>query len=184
MLNYPDVHPSDFKLAELILFICQKSFKDHYFGAIKLNKLLYYSDFFAYARWGSTITKAEYWRLPEGPAPKRLVQVRESLLNSNPPALAIQENQFPTYVQKKPIQLRPPVLSQFGGHELALVEEVIEDNWSLTATQIKDKSHKEWGWILAEDKETIEPSTFLLAPQTEKLSDEEIDQLLSSSVAR
>lgn len=169
---------SDHRLGELILFICQKSATDHYFGAIKLNKLLYYSDFLAYAKWGKTITGAEYWNLSEGPAPKRLVQVREALLNSKPPSLAIQENQFPTYTQKRPIQLRPPNRSLFRGDELELVEDVIEEHRGFTARAIRDKSHHEWGWILTREKETIDPASILLAPETEALSDAEIEHIL------
>ena len=139
---------SDYRLGELILFICQKSVDDIYFGAIKLNKILFYSDFFAYARWGELITGAEYWNLPEGPAPKRLVQVRDQLIGETPPALAIQLNQFSTYIQKKPIQLRPPKLTDFRGDQIALVEEVIREHWNFTAKEFTEKSHHEWGWKL------------------------------------
>jgi hypothetical protein len=171
---------SDIKLGELILYICQKSANDFYFGSVKLNKLLYYSDFLAYAQWGNTITGAEYRNLREGPAPVRLVEVRDALLNENPPALAIQINQFPSYVQKKPVHLRPPNLSLFRGNELALVGNVIKENESLNGTQISNKSHHEWGWILTSEYETIKPASFLLAPDTERLSEEEIDKLLGN----
>jgi uncharacterized phage-associated protein len=175
---------SDRRLGELILFICQKSANDTYFGATKLNKLLYYSDFLAYARWGKTITGAEYWNLPEGPAPKRLVQVRDALFSEKPQALAIQQIQFPSYIQKRPVQLRPPDLSLFRGDELTLVEDVIEEHRGFTARQIRDKSHHEWGWILTKEGETIEPETILLSPDTEKLSDKEIDQILGAVSAK
>lgn len=171
---------SDYRLGELILFVCQKSETDIYFGAVKLNKILWYADSFAYAHLGDLITGAEYWNLPEGPAPKRLVQVRSSLLGETPPALAIQLNHFPNFVQHKPIQLRPPQLRDFRGDQLAIVEEVIRDNWNLTATEISLKSHKEWGWKLTKRRETIKPEIFLLSPETEKLSEEELDRIVGT----
>jgi hypothetical protein len=174
------IQDSDYRLGELILFICQKSVDDIYFGATKLNKILFYSDFFAYARWGEVITGAEYWNLQEGPVPKRLVQVREKLREENPPALAIQTNQFPTYIQKKPIQLRPPKLTVFNGAQLALVEEVIREHWNFTAKAFADKSHHEWGWKLTKLKETIHPPTILLSPETEVLSEAELDRILGT----
>jgi hypothetical protein len=169
---------SDYRLGELILFVCQKSVDDPYFGAIKLNKILFYSDFLAYARWGETITGAEYWNLPEGPAPKRLVQVRNSLIEARPSALAIQLNQFSTYVQKKPIHLRSPNLAGFRGDQIALVEDVILEHWNFTAMQIADKSHHEWGWKLTKEREIIDPASILLSPETETLSDAELDRIL------
>jgi hypothetical protein len=171
---------SDYRLGELILFICQKSEKDIYFGAVKLNKLLWYADFSAYFHLGELITGTEYWNLQEGPTPKRLVQVRSNLLSEKPPALAIQLNQFPNFVQHKPIQLRPPQLRDFRGDQLAIVEEVIRENWNLTATEISLKSHKEWGWKLTKRREIIRPETFVLSPETEKLSEEELDRILST----
>jgi hypothetical protein len=171
---------SDLRLGELILFICQKSVDDYYFGAIKLNKLLFYSDFYAYGRWGSTITGAEYWNLPEGPAPKRLVQVRQSLLEND--YLAIQRREVAQgYIQQRPIQLRPPDLSIFRGDQLALTEEVICEHRHFTGKQITDKSHLEWGWKLTKERETIDPSSILLSPK--ELSEYEIEKALELAEA-
>jgi len=161
---------SDKRLGEAILFICQKSADDEHFGAVKLNKILFYSDFFAYARWAETITGADYWHLDEGPAPRRLVQVREKLVKAN--ALAIQQVERPLgLIQHRPIQLRRPDRSLFNDNQLVLIEEVIAENRNLTATQIANKSHLEWGWRLTKDKEKIELNTIFLSP--EPLSDVE-----------
>jgi Protein of unknown function (DUF4065) len=174
------IEESDKRLGELILFISEKSADDYSFGSIKLNKLLYYSDFLAYARWGQTITGADYWKLPEGPAPRRLVQVRNLLIEER--ALAIQTREVAQgYFQKRPIQLRPPNLALFRGDQLNLTEGVIADNRSLTGKQITDKSHAEWGWLLAKDKEIITPSTILLSP--EALSDGELQIALARAAA-
>ena len=67
------------KLRELILYIAHKSKSDPRFGAVKLNKLLYYADFTAYRLLGKSITGAEYQHLSEGPAPRRGLPARERL---------------------------------------------------------------------------------------------------------
>src|SRR6266849_3234100 len=67
------------KLAELILYISQKCATDPKFGAIKLNKILYLSDFLSFGNWGEPITGVEYQHLRKGPAPRRLIPVREAL---------------------------------------------------------------------------------------------------------
>ena len=48
------------KLCELIIYIAEHSKDDTSFGAVKLNKLLYYSDFSAYRQLRNSITDAEY----------------------------------------------------------------------------------------------------------------------------
>ena len=51
------------KLSELILYISQKCATDPKFGAVKLNKILYLSDFLAFGNWGEPITGVEYQHL-------------------------------------------------------------------------------------------------------------------------
>src|ERR1035438_9553158 len=43
----------DVKLGELIIYISKKSAGDSRFGATKLNKLLYFSDFLSFGNFGS-----------------------------------------------------------------------------------------------------------------------------------
>ena len=41
------------KFRELILYVARRSEDDKYFGAVKLNKILYFSDFNAYRELGN-----------------------------------------------------------------------------------------------------------------------------------
>ena len=63
------------KLRGLILHICIRSEDDEAFGAVKLNKLLFFSDFLAFVRLGKAITGQEYQKLDHGPAPRRMLLV-------------------------------------------------------------------------------------------------------------
>ena len=71
--------PDDEKLRELILYIANLSQQDRSFSAAKLNNLLFHADFLAYQKFGSSITGQEYLAHPEGPAPKRLKAISESM---------------------------------------------------------------------------------------------------------
>src|SRR5258705_13086147 len=76
-------HPSDdSKMKELILYVAKASQDDFSFGAVKLNKLLFYADFLSYLRRGKSITDQEYFALREGPAPRRFLPIREEMKNS------------------------------------------------------------------------------------------------------
>src|SRR6266498_2034018 len=74
--DFPEMDCEE-RLREMILYICAKCADDPAFGATKLNKILWFSDFLAYFQRGVPITGVAYQRLSRGPAPKRLVPVRE-----------------------------------------------------------------------------------------------------------
>ncbi len=71
--------PNEKRFGELLLYISKKCASDPKFGATKLNKILFYSDFLAYAQLGNSITGCEYQKLPHGPVPKRILAVRAAL---------------------------------------------------------------------------------------------------------
>ncbi len=149
---------SERKFRELILLICARSEGDKKFGATKLNKLLFHSDFSAYLAFGKAITGQLYFKLPNGPAPKKL-------------KLAYKEIEYFGRTQKKPIALRQPDLSVFTPQEIDLVHSKIQKFWNLSASEISEQSHGFLGWIVAKDKEIIPYSTALVG--TRKPSAEE-----------
>jgi hypothetical protein len=144
---------SDKKLRELALYIAERSKADPAFGATKLNKLLFFSDFLAYLNFGKSITGQIYFRLNNGPAPKRWMLVRERMCQDGD--LAIKKQDFFGFPQIKLIPLRPPDTSRFSVDELRIVDMVIDKYISLNASQISDESHGFIGWSLAKDKEEI-----------------------------
>src|SRR5260370_23975101 len=79
---------SDQRFRELVLYICEKCATDPKFGATKLNKILYFSDFLAYGNFGEPITGFEYQREKNGPVPKRLLPIRNAMIQSG--ELAVQ----------------------------------------------------------------------------------------------
>lgn len=150
------------KLGELILYVSRKSADDPDFGATKLNKILYFADFLAYGYWGVPITGAEYQHLPQGPAPRRLIPVRDQLVSEG--ALAIQEVQvLGGWTQKRTVYLREPNLESFRGREIALVDQVIDALRGVNATQASFLSHAEVGWKATRDGQTIEYDTVFLS---------------------
>lgn len=139
-------------LPELILYISQKCSDDPTFGATKLNKILFYSDFFSYFRFGRPIVGLEYHRLPKGPAPKRLPFVRDQMLSNRD--IAIQKVPFFDKEQHRCVPLREPDLTKFTGRDIALIDEVIKSLWGKTAKEVSDESHQR-AWRIAKDREPI-----------------------------
>lgn len=159
------------KLAELILYISQKCADDPCFGATKLNKILYFADFLHYGNYGRPITGVEYQKLPYGPAPRRLVPVRDRLISNG--ELGIQPAVLRNGgIQKKPVNLREPNLSIFSGSEIAQVDSVIQCFASADTDTISEVSHKMVGWQVVEENEVIPYSTVFIS--NPKLSPDEI----------
>lgn len=156
------------KLAELILYISQKCANDPTFGATKLNKILCFSDFLFYAYNGTGITNVEYQKLPAGPVPRRLVPVRDAMIEAR--ELAMQEVPLRSgRTQKRTINLRPPKLEMFTGAEIAMVDDVIESLREVDAKGVSERSHEMVGWLVVEEGEVIPYNTvyFSNPPLTE-----------------
>jgi antitoxin SocA-like protein len=151
----PTRAPDDDKLGELILFIAQRSEGDERFGAVKLNKLLFFSDFLAYCRLGRSITGQAYQKLDHGPCPRKLVPVVGAMQSSGAFAWKDEQDEWTDRTRKVPVALRPPNLNAFSADEIAIVTEVIESFWRNNAKGISTISHGFTGWEHAETNETI-----------------------------
>lgn len=163
--------PNDAKFRELVLHVCRQSEGDAPFGAVKLNKILFYSDFVAYVQFGHAITWQPYQRLENGPAPKRLLPIVKKMEEHG--EIATREVPYYGRTQRQYWALREPDLSQFTGDEIALVDRIIRECWGKHARAMSDMSHEFRGWQQAKDGEII-PYEVALArfeqPTTEQLS--------------
>jgi hypothetical protein len=140
------------KLAELILYIADKCRADPRFGAVKLNKILFYSDFTAYRELHRAITGAEYQHLGEGPAPRQLQPIRRKLESED--AAYVEPRPYFNRIQERLIPKRP-AQKIFTPEELAIVDRVIDELWESDGEDVTKKSHHEPGWKLTDDGETI-----------------------------
>lgn len=145
----------------MILYLADLSAQDRHFGAVKLNKLLFYADVLAYQRYGRSITGQEYQALDQGPAPRRLKPVTDKMRAAN--EFRIQEvRRGGRFRQLRPVAGRMPNLAKFTKEEKDLINEVVQRFWNLNATQISEESHYFLGWKLAKKGETIPYSTVLI----------------------
>jgi uncharacterized phage-associated protein len=149
----PRITPNENKFRELLLFIARRSEGDPRFGVIKLNKLLFYSDFLAYLELGHPITGQPYFALENGPAPRYLVRVREQMVKSKEIAIA-RKTTFDG-VQERVVALREPDPNKFTPAEIALVTKVLEVCRSQSGTELSELSHRFAGWRLAAQQEDI-----------------------------
>jgi len=152
------------KMRELIVYIAHRQADDPTFGKVKLAKLLFYSDFEAYARLGAPITGATYQKLPQGPAARQYMPIERILVNEG----AIREEAVPVgkFTQYRVVADRDPHPAMFSNDELVIIDCVIDEHEGMTGTQISRKSHREVGWQVVAMEETIPYSSYLVSRAT------------------
>ena len=165
MVGSPRLRTFEFnatKFRELIVYIAERCKDDPTFGAVKLNKILYYADFTAYRELRTPITGATYRKLSEGPAPKELVSSRDALVDSG--RVRMEERNYFGWPQKR-LVVEPDHRADrelFSESELGIVDETIAFFRGKTAREVSDYSHGEPGWILAAELEEIPYQTAFL----------------------
>lgn len=141
------------KLSELMLYVASKSQGDRKFGAVKFNKILFAIDFTAYGNLGHSITGSAYIRMEQGFCPKELPATRYKLIESK--RADMQLSSFKGKSQKRLIPLDQPDMSLFSDEERQLIDDVIEELYPFTATQLSQWNHSMLPWLFASDMEEI-----------------------------
>lgn len=158
------------RLKELVLYVSNKSSNDASFGAVKLNKLLFFADFWAFGAFGKPITGATYEKQRWGPVPREVKKAQQDL-EAAEDAIVIKRRHF--YPQQKTVARRPADMSRFEAHELELIDEILEVFKDDYAEFISEFSHEiSAGWQLAKMHEEIPYDSIFLS--TEDISEGEI----------
>lgn len=140
------------RLRELVLFIADRCEADPSFGAVKLNKILFFSDFFSFAEHGRAITGVPYKKYGLGPVPTVFRGMRAKMEQSG--EIAIRKKKYQGGVQHRVVPLREPNLDNFSAHDIVMVERVIEGLWGHSGTEVSELSHDRV-WRNASEGEAI-----------------------------
>lgn len=141
------------RFAEVVLYVAKRLEADPAGGATKLNKILYFADFAHQRGHARPITSAEYQRLEWGPAPRRIVAVRDKLVERGDAALRV--DTYFGHRQDRIVPLREPEVSSLGAEELETLDQVIQVLWGKTATELSQCSHEDMAWQLVGTGQTI-----------------------------
>ena len=158
------------KFKELVLYLAQRLEGDQTFGAVKLNKLLYFADNIAYCHHGAPITGVEYFKMELGPGPRVMPSVRAHMENGGEIRVERKERAGFSQPQVRIVAQREPDLSVFSGVEVALIDRIVEFTKGATGAVLSEVSHMMMGWRIAKMGESIPYQAFFLsnAPTTER----------------
>jgi hypothetical protein len=164
------------KFKSLVVYVAWKAGRRDWFGAIKLNKVLWFAEARAYVLHGSPITGATYIREKYGPVPKQMVPIRKELESAHQ-VRVFQEGPLVRVTAET-----KPDMSRFTKDELQIIDYWIDHiDKDHTAGSISDKSH-DYGWDIAREGEEI-PLYAILAERIREPNDEAIERLKAKARA-
>jgi Protein of unknown function (DUF4065) len=151
------------KFEELIVYLARRLPPEAALGRVKLAKLLMHSDFTAFQRLGSSITGATYEKWEFGHFPQQFVMVEKDLLAGG--AIAEEDTDYFGKRLRHVTARRDPDMSAFSDDEIAIIEGAILWYGHESAKYLSDLAHRDPGWVLAQDRETIPYETVLIGTE-------------------
>ncbi|HZQ11472.1 MAG TPA: Panacea domain-containing protein [Pseudolabrys sp.] len=159
------------KFKRLVHYVAWKAGKRDWFGAVKLNKVLWYADARTYVLRGTSITGETYVREKFGPVPRHIKQIctemeREGTLK------VFKEGKLTRVVATE-----PPDANWFSREELQSINYWIEHiDKEHTATSISDATH-DYVWQQAKMYEELPLYAYRVLRIPEELRDEDLSRL-------
>jgi hypothetical protein len=158
------------KFKALVQYIAWKAGKRDWFGATKLNKVLWFADARLFVLRGTPITGATYIREKFGPVPKQIMPIRDELEREGR-VKVLKEGSLIRVVSSE-----KPDLSAFSADELKAVDYWIDHiDRDHTADSISAESHN-YAWDIAKMGEEL-PLYAILANRIRDPGDEELEKL-------
>ena len=114
----------------------------------KLNKVLFYADFFMFKQSGFSMSGVQYRAIPMGPVPNNFNSIFEYLANKG--ELAISYTNFANGGAGEQFRPNPNKTFDkklFTESELKILESVVERFKNTSTDEIIEISHKEKAWI-------------------------------------
>jgi Protein of unknown function (DUF4065) len=156
------------KFKQLVHYVIWRAGQRDWFGAVKLNKVLWFSDTETFAHLGEPITGATYTRQQFGPVPKAIMPIRSELVREGKIEIS-REGRL-----ERLTALTKPDMQSFTSLEMAIIDWWIEHIATYeTAQTISAKSH-DYAWQIASLGETL-PMTASLAIRLRPPNADEMD---------
>ena len=159
------------KLKNLILLVlANENYKDE--GIKKLNKILYFIDFYYYRDNEKLISGVEYAKAGMGPVINHYKTIFEKLVEDG---VLMQKNDVPT-IYKPLVDYN---LAAFSSREVDHIHKVLERYGKLSSSDLEAISHEQQPWLLTEKSgDIIDPELALLIAddnaQEEEVHDEQL----------
>jgi hypothetical protein len=153
------------KFKTLVHYVCWKVDNPVRLGAVKLNKVLWFSDLATYLYFNNAITGARYVKRQFGPVPAAILPVVEELKNEG--SIAVRDVDYHNKPKREFFALKRPDIRCFSSDEISVVDLIIEAVCDRhTAASISELTHNE-SWEIAEVGEELPLYTVFSAQRGE-----------------
>lgn len=128
------------KFKALVHYVCEKASNPSELGSIKLNKVLYYSDFVNYLVTGNPMTGETYVKRQHGPVPRHVLSAIDELVREGK-IVRGKVDHF-GYVKNEFISIQESDKSHFSADEISLVDGAYEHVClNHTAKSVSEETH-------------------------------------------
>ena len=140
LTNKVELLGGQLRLKQLILYVAERCANARFFGAIKLNKIIWRADFYSFAARGVPVTGREYRRQRFGPALREMLPVHRDMLMMG--AIQVERRDFGDDIfEHRTIAVDRPDMDVFSDEDLGFVHESISHYWDMTGMETSDESH-------------------------------------------
>jgi hypothetical protein len=149
------------RLEELILYVAKQSVDDPDFGAVKMQKILFWADFMHYAKHGQSISGGRYCKQDQGPVLRSYKPAERSLLQRGD--AEIQERERGPRTQKRLIAKRDANPMMLSAEHTRIADAAIAALVGMNAKDVSHWSHDFVGWQVAQVGEDIPYETVFVS---------------------
>jgi hypothetical protein len=158
------------KFKRLVHYIVWKAGKRDWFGAVKLNKVLWFVDARAYMLTGKPITGETYTRGQFGPVPKHIIPIRNELEKDG--AIRITKEGK----QTRFVSIVSPEPGWFSDDELKTINWWIDHiDGDHTAGSVSEETH-DYAWTIAKQGEDLPLYAYRVA-RIQEPTDDDVERL-------
>lgn len=151
-ISIPEFQLEKFK--HVLLYILQKCAGKPNVGETVLYKLLYFSDFNYYELFEEHLTGTQYRKLPFGPVPYKIDFSIQEMIEAG--WIQRVKTNFHGFSQTRYLPLEEADLSQLNANEKVVIDRVISQFSSWSASALSDYSHQDMPWKASKDGEVID----------------------------
>lgn len=163
---------------ELTIYVSHECADDPTYSKIKFIKILFFSDFESYGRYGAPITGMPYRKLPYGPAPVHYQRYLDEMVRDK--QIKILSRRVFDHSSQRLFPLEEPTFNLLSARDISIVDGWIRFFWNMTAKQVSEYSHGK-AWKVARESELIpyeavfisdEPVTFEDVARVKELAEQ------------
>ena len=140
------------RFKELVLYVSHQCVDDPTYSKVKLLKILFFSDFESFGKYGVPITGMRYRKLPFGPCPVDFPRIQEEMLRDN--QITIHSRRVYEHSSQHLFPLQEPTLDALSARDISIVNGWVRFFWNKTAKEVSEYSHGK-AWKITRESELI-----------------------------